>query len=510
MPTDELIQRDLAVLWHPCAQMSDYRGPDGFAPLHIVSARGSRLHLADGRQIIDAISSWWCKSLGHGHPKLKQALIAQARAFEHVILANTTNEPVVRLCERLLTLANGSGPGAQEPRGQAEEGMRPQPATRPLDHSATPFAKVFLADNGSTGMEIALKLALHAQKHLGRPQRTHFAFFENGYHGETVGTLSVGDCGLYGDPYRPLFFPATRLTGLPYRLGPEDPLWMDASAEWPGIEAQLNTLASTLAGIVYEPVLQGAGGMRLYSPDLLPRLRAWADVHEVLLIADEIAAGFGRCGAMLASHLGSGRVAKWPGGQVDEAAGTPSAAGALGHSTTSPLPHLAVVSKGLTGGFLPLSAVLIPDAIYDLFEAPYAELRGFMHSNTYTGNALAVAVANASLDVFEQDDILGRIARLGPRLRGGLARLARTRPYLHNVRGVGFMAAADIRQPDGTPLDWRQRTGYQVYRQAVARGVLLRPIGDTLYLFPPFTTPRQDIGTMIRVMGESLDAVLAG
>jgi adenosylmethionine---8-amino-7-oxononanoate aminotransferase len=249
--TSPLIHRDLAVLWHPCSQMRDYQN---YPPLEVVSAHGVWLTLADGRRMFDAISSWWCKSLGHGHPRLKAALIAQAERFEHVILANTTNEPVVTLCERLLAAANGlPSPywGAQAPRGR-------QPGH---------FGKVFFADNGSTAVEVALKLALQAQAQLGRPQRTRFAAFQHGYHGETVGALSVGDCGLYKNTFSPLLFPCTQLGPLPYRSGPEDPLWMNTSAEWPAIQALLDAEADTLAAIIYEPVLQGAGGMRLYPVD---------------------------------------------------------------------------------------------------------------------------------------------------------------------------------------------------------------------------------------------------
>ncbi len=459
----ELVARDLDVLWHPCGQQRDYRD---FPPLEVVSAQGSWLMLADGRRVLDAISSWWCKSLGHGHPRLRAALVEQAQRFEHVILANTTNEPVVRLCERLLALANGHALHAWGPRAPA--GRRP-------GH----FARVFFADNGSTGVEVALKLALQAQTQLGNRERTRFAALTNGYHGETVGALSVGDCGLYKDAFSPLLFPCTMLAGLPYRSGPEDPCWADAGAEWPNIERQLAPLADELAAIVYEPVLQGAGGMRVYSPDLLRRLRAWADAHGVLLIADEIAAGMGRCGMMLASHLAGGA-----------------------------LPDIAVLSKGLTGGFLPLAAVLTTQRLYDAFDAEWSEGKAFLHSNTYAGNALAVAVANAALDVYADEDVLDQVARRGPALRRGLAGLAAMRPHLRDVRGVGMMAAVDLRDRNGMPLPRAQRTGWRVYREAVARGALLRPLGDTMYLFPPLNVSDDDIEHMLGVLADSVDAVM--
>ena len=448
--------------------MRDY---DDFAPLEIVSARGSRLRLADGREILDAISSWWCKALGHGHPALMAALRAQAAAFEHVITANTTSAPLVRLCERLLAAANGADVAAWGP-------------DAPPGRTAGHFGKVFLADNGSTAVEIALKMALQAQAQRGQRARTRFAAFANGYHGETVGALSVGDCDLYAAPYHGLLFPVTKLAGLPYRAGPEDPRWMDASAEWPALERALDAEAETLAAVVYEPVLQAAGEMRLYSPDLLRRLRRWADARGVYLIADEIAAGMGRLGAILASHLAGDRAA---------------------------LPDFATLSKGLTGGVLPLAAVLTTDAVAALFEADWADGRAFLHSNTYTGNALGVAVANAVLDVFAREDVLGRVARQGPALRGALAALVARRPDLPfgEVRGCGMIAAVDLRGPAGAPLDPARRTGYRVYREAVRRGVLLRPIGDTMYLFPPLNVARADVHEMLAVLEASVEAVVA-
>jgi adenosylmethionine-8-amino-7-oxononanoate aminotransferase len=468
--------RDLQVFWHPCSQMRDYRD---FAPLEVASARGTRITLADGRTILDAISSWWCKSLGHGHPHLRAALVAQLDAFEHVIAANTTNRALVTLCERLIAVANGLPADVW---GAADPGGR-----RP-GH----FGKVFLADNGSTAVEIAMKMAVQAQAQRGQPRRVRLASLQNGYHGETLATLSVGDCGLYAAPYQALLFPVTKLGGIPYRSGPDDPRWLDAAGEWPAIEAQLAPIAGELAAIVYEPVLQAAGGMKLYSPDLLRRLRAWSSANGVYLIADEIAAGMGRCGSMLASHL----------------APSSSRSSSASPSPSSVLPDFAVMSKGLTGGFLPLSAVLTTDAIQALFDADYHDGRAFLHSNTYTGNALGVAVACASLDVFAQEQILGRVATYGPLLRRALADIAARRPYLRDVRGCGMLAAMDIRGRDGAPLDPRRRTGYRVYREAVRRGALLRPLGDTLYLFPPLTTSPSEIEEMARILADSLDAVM--
>lgn len=451
-----LTQRDLEVFWHPCSQMRDYRE---FPPLEIAAARGARLTLADGREVLDGISSWWCKSLGHGHPGVRARIEAQLGRFEHVITANTTNAPLVELCERLLAVANG---------GSAH------------------FGKVFLADNGSTAVEIAMKMALQAQAQRGQPGRTAFAALAGGYHGETVATLSVGDLGLYSDPYRPLMFPVTKLGPLPTRSGADDPRWMDAAPEWDAIEEMLRPLAPSLAAIVYEPVLQAAGGMRLYSPDLLRRLRRWADAHDVYLIADEIAAGMGRLGVMLASHLavgeGAGQIAAWP--------------------------DFAVLSKGLTAGFLPLSAVLTTNGVYDLFDGDWSDRRAFLHSNTYTGNALGIAAALGALDAYASEDVLARAVDGGVRLRLGLAAGTSGLPTVTGLRGFGMVAALDLVDRDGRPLDPAARTGTRVAREATRRGVLLRPLGDTMYLFPPLNCPDGDLDRMVTVLVDSIRSVL--
>ncbi|MEM6332113.1 MAG: aminotransferase class III-fold pyridoxal phosphate-dependent enzyme [Planctomycetota bacterium] len=484
-----LAERDLAVLWHPCAQMHDYRV---FPPLPVVAAEGAYLHLDDGRKLLDCFSSWWCKSLGHRHPAVAAAIADQLDRFEHVVLANTTNEPVVRLCETVLHRANNPDHHLQDKPGQSEAPPRVSPPH---------FTKVFLADNGSTAVEVALKMALQAQHQLGRTQRTHFIALENAYHGETTGCLSVTDLPLYAAPYDPIRFPCTFLKGLPYRSGPSDPRWLDASDEWPAIEAQLAPLADTAAAVIVEPVMQGAGGMLLYSPDLLARLRQWCDAHDVYLIADEIAAGTYRLGTFLAWHLATSDAA-------------PSITKSPNHQTAkSLLPDFACLSKGLTAGTLPLSAVLTTQPIYDVFEAEYHTYRAFMHSNTYTGNALAVAAANAALGVYTDEAIPARVDRLTTELAGRLQDVAdrinaaRLRIACRKVRGLGGMTALNLVQADRSPLPAEDRTGYAVYRKAVERGALLRPLGDSLYLFPPLNTPDADLDRMAEIMHDAIHDV---
>jgi adenosylmethionine-8-amino-7-oxononanoate aminotransferase len=467
----ELVARDLQVFWHPCSQMRDYRD---LPPLPVVRARGCRLELHDGRLLYDAIASWWCKSLGHGHPRVQEALRAQLEAFEHVMVAGLTHAPLVSLCERLLAFANGLPAAAFGP-------------TAPPGRAPGHFARVFLADNGSTAVEVALKMTLQAQAQRGPDGRgrTHFAALANGYHGETVGALSVGDLDLYGDPFRSLTFPVTHLRPLPYRAGPSDPRWMDPEPEWSQLLPMLEAKAPSLAAIVYEPVLQAAGGMRLMSPALCARLASWARANEVYLIADEIAAGMGRLGTPLATQLGQS-----PG------------------SSPAPQPDFVVLSKGLTAGFLPLSAVLTTDAVYQLFDADYFERRAFLHSNTHTGNALGLAAALATLAAYAEEDVLGQVREGYPHLLQQMQGLIEPRPFLRNLRCAGMVAAVDLTSVNGEPLDPRRRTGYRVYAEALRRGALLRPLADKMYLFPPLNTRPDDIRAMVAVLADSVDAVL--
>ncbi|MEO7424263.1 MAG: adenosylmethionine--8-amino-7-oxononanoate transaminase [Fibrobacteria bacterium] len=436
----DLIARDLKHVWHPCSQMRDYAD---FPPLEIVGAQGCHLHLQGGRKLIDAVSSWWCKSLGHGHPRLKAALARQMDRFEHVILANTTNDVIVRLSERLAALAPG------------------------LNH-------VFYSGDGSTAVEVAAKLALHARKIQGGGQ-SRFLALENGYHGETALTLALGDLGLYSEPYREMLPPVAFLRGLPYVDSAAHPLWADCSPAWPELERQLEANRIGLCAVVIEPILQGAGGMRFYSADFLRRLRAWTKANGVILIADEILTGFGRTGAMLAcDHAGI-------------------------------TADIVCLSKGLTAGWLPMSATLVSDEIYAMFYAEYGHGRDFLHSNTYAGNPLAAAVALEAMDIYRDEDILGQVRRTGPQLAAALGRVAEATGRLRNVRSLGAVVAAELHGP-GT--GFQARAGFRVFQEAVGRGALLRTLGDTVYWLLPLNADSGVISELEVITTASIRAVL--
>jgi adenosylmethionine-8-amino-7-oxononanoate aminotransferase len=420
--------------------MKDY---EAFPPLEVVSAQGSRLILKNGSTLIDATSSWWCKTLGHGHPRLREALFRQAGRFEHVISANTANETLVGLSEQLSALCP------------------------PLD-------RVFYAGDGSSAVEIALKMSLHAQRIRGKGKRTKFLALQNGYHGESGLALAVGDLGLYREPYAAVLPDPVIVGGLPYVSGPSDPLWNDCGALWPSIERALDENKDTAAALIVEPVLQGAGGMRLYSPDLLRRLRAWTARHGVILISDEILTGFWRTGKILAVH----------------------------HAGV--VPDLLCLSKGLTAGWMPFSATLVSPELYELFYSDYGNGRDFLHSNTYSGNALGAAVAREALSIYTEPGFGAEVEGLSARLQVVWAQVVTATGALENVRALGGMVAADLKLPDSLR---GARAGFEVFREAVARGALLRPLGNTVYWLPPLNTPSADLDQLAGITAESIQAV---
>ncbi len=433
--------RDLAVLWHPCTQMREHlldgapasRRADTLPLLPIERGEGPWLIGRDGRRYLDAVSSWWVNLFGHAEPRLAAAIAKQANTLEHVILAGCSHAPAVELAERLLALA-------------------------PLEPGRPPLAKVFYADNGSAGVEVALKMAFHWFRNRGEDRRTKFVALEGGYHGETLGALAVGDVPLYRRVYAPL------LTEALFAPSPDAFLARPGQSAASRAEDAADALARLLdhhageiCAMILEPRVQCAGGMRMHDPVYLKRARELCDVHGVFLIADEIAVGFGRTGTMFAC----------------EQAGI--------------APDLMCLSKGLTGGCLPLSAVLATQELYDGFLDDSRE-RAFLHSHSYTGNPLACAAALATLDIFESDDVLARNRVTAARM-AELAASIGEHPSVVDVRQAGMIVAFEFGR-DGdklNPFDPAARFGLHAYRAALERGVLLRPLGDILYWMPPYT-----------------------
>lgn len=412
-----LYHRDLQSVWHPASQMKDY---ETFKPLIIKRAHDCYIETIEGKKIIDAISSWWCKLLGHQHPRLKAALLEQLKKFEHVLLANTTYETIVELSEKLSLLMKAP-------------------------------TKVFYAGDGSSAVEIALKMSLHARRVEGDTKRNRLLALENAYHGETIGALSVSDVGIYRAPYEAFLFNTYFISSLPYVKNKKDPLWLDCGAHWEKIEKNLAPYAETATALIVEPIVQGAGGMKIYSQDFLKRLRNWSRKHHIHFIADEIMTGLCRTGKLLACHY----------------AGIE--------------PDFLCLSKGLTGGFLPFSAVLIQDEIYKLFYNDYDLGKSFLHSHTYSGNALGASVALQVLKVIEEEKIAAKALALEKKMLKHMQSIADETGKIKNVRGMGAIVAADL------ICDSHLRMGFEVYQQAVKLGALLRPLGNTLYWLPPLT-----------------------
>ena len=440
MKREDLIKKDLAHLWHPCSQMKDY---ETFPPVEITSANGSILNTSNG-EVIDIISSWWCKSLGHRHPAIHQSVINQMEKFEHVILANTTNQLIVNLCEKVLKFCPG-------------------------------YDRLFFCDSGSDSVEVAMKMSLQYHRQTGSPQKVDFLSLKNGYHGETVLTLATGDCGLYGDPFKSLMPEVKKIEGLPYVNSIDD--WPGEGIcddAWGGIEEFLESNKSTLSGIVIEPVLQGAGGMLFYSPKLIAKLYHWCERNNVHLIADEILTGMGRLGYSRACEM----------------------AGVL--------PHFSAFSKGLTAGFSPMACVLTTNDIYEAFYDDYESGKAFMHSNTYCGNAIGASAAVAALTVYEEEGTFQRVRKDSVKLIDSLKEVHAATGLFKNIRGAGFVAAADLVEEVAVG-----RAGYAVYQEAVKRGLLLRPLGNTVYLLPPLNTPLDLIDRSTGIIIDSLRAVFS-
>ncbi|ODN43051.1 adenosylmethionine--8-amino-7-oxononanoate transaminase [Piscirickettsia litoralis] len=437
-----LISRDLKHLWHPCSQMKDY---ESFPPLEVIQAQGCYLTLNNGQKIIDVISSWWCKSFGHNHPILKKAIHNQLEKFEHVILANTTNHTIVELSEALATLQPG------------------------LD-------KVMYASDGSCAVEIAMKMSLHSRVIQPQPEKKHFAALSHGYHGETLATLSVSDLGLYKAPYQSACLNnVTFIDHIPYVSGTDDPLWHDCSLHWQKAQLQLEAVKHQLTAILIEPIVQGAGGMLIYSADFLKRLNAWCKANDIHLIADEIMTGLGRTGRPLACQ----------------------------HANISP--DFICLSKGLTGGVLPMSAVLTHNEIYQLFYDDYETGKAFMHSHTHSGNALAAAVALATQKLLNSPGFYESTQEKGQYMRELLEDTAQQTGKLKNIRSIGMVAAADLIVPDNDKTRW----GYLIYQEAIKNGALLRPLGNTLYWLPPLITTKEELKKIASITTQAIEAILS-
>ncbi len=440
----DLIQRDLSVLWHPCTQMKDH---EQLPMIPIKKGKGVYLEDFEGNRYLDAISSWWVNLFGHANPKINQAIHEQIEQLEHVILAGFTHEPVVKLSENLKTIT---------PQG---------------------LNRCFYADNGSSAIEVAIKMSFHYWLNRGQTKKRRFITLDNSYHGETLGALAVGNVALYKATYGPLLMDTIVAPSPDCYLRAQDDSWEEHSRKtFKAMEALLEQHAEEVCAVVVEPLVQCAGNMRMYHPVYLSLLREACNKYNVHLIADEIAVGFGRTGTMFACE------------QADIS------------------PDFMCLSKGLTAGYLPLSVTITTDEIYEAFYDEYTKLNAFLHSHSYTGNPIACSVANASLDIFQDEKIIEKNKKLIEAMHKTAERL---NDHLHvsEVRQQGMILAIEMVKNKTTreAYPWQQRRGLKVYEHALKKGVLLRPLGNVIYLMPPYVITESEIKYVIKIAEEGID-----
>ena len=418
---DSLADKDRRHIWHPFTQMKDWMAEE---PVVIESGKGAMLRDTNGREYIDANSSIWTNLHGHRHPKITQAIKDQLDRIAHSSFLGLSNEPAIRLAARLVEVA---------PRG---------------------LARVFYSDDGSTAMEVAIKMALQYWRHRQQPQRTRFVAFADAYHGDTLGAVSVGGIDLFHAAFKPLLFDVIRVN------------------ELPSLTTILQEQSETVAAVVIEPLVQGAAGMKLWPRGWLGELRRLCTDHGVLLIADEVMTGFGRTGTMFACEQ------------------------------EGVTPDLMAAAKGLTGGYLPLAATLTTEEVFDAFLGDYSEFKTFFHGHSYTGNQLGCAAALANLQVFEEERVLEKVSVVGTRLSAGLERI-RTLPHVAEVRQIGVIAGVEL-----GPYALTDRVGHKVCLEMRKRGVLTRPIGNTIVLMPPYCISDEQLDRVLSVLAESIHAVV--
>lgn len=443
------LERSQAAVWHPCTQMQHHAqtGSPAHLPLvPIARGQGAWLYDFDGNRYLDGISSWWTNLFGHANPRINAALKEQLDTLEHVMLAGFTHQPVVELSERLSALTGGA-----------------------LGHA-------FYASDGASATEIALKMSFHYWRNVGRPEKAEFLCLEGSYHGETVGALAVTDVAIFKDAYAPLVRAASTVPSPDFRLGEAGETPADvARRAAAGLEAHLERHGDKIAALIVEPLVQGASGMAMYDPEYLCLARQLCDRYEVHLICDEIAMGCGRTGSFFAHEQ------------------------ALING--SPIrPDLMCLSKGISGGYLPLSIVLSSETIYQAF-LDDAVSRAFLHSHSYTGNALACRAALATLDIFAEDDTLTVNRQKSAKISVALAPLA-DHPQVKHLRQRGMIAAFDVETDD--PFFSRK-----FYRAALDQEAMIRPIGNTVYLMPPYIVSDSEIDHLARAIQGALQTALA-
>ena len=444
--TESDLARDFQNIWHPCTQHKDF---ETIKPLMVERADGVYLFDRQGKRYLDAISSWWVNLLGHNHPRLNAALNSQLEKMAHVMFAGITHQPAIDLASSLIKA------------------------------SAENLSKVFFSDNGSTSVEVALKMSLQYWQQTGKENKTRFIYLKGGYHGETLGALSVCGLDIFRNKFEKVLLDNLEVEGpdcfrCPYGLNRDS-----CSAEcFEPMEKALDQ--KNIAGVIVEPLVQGAAGMKIYPPVYLKKLQSACDSHSVHLIFDEIAVAFGRTGSLFVS------------GQHDIR------------------PTFLCLSKGITSGYLPLAVTLTTEEIYSAFYDDYNNWKMFIHSHSYSANPLACSVANETLAIVCQNDFM---AMLTPKIRLMKElgqQIAKDSKWCGEFRQQGMIAALELVENNDSkqPFPIENRVGYKVYLEALKRGVFLRPLGDVIYFIPPLVISEDEITTMMNTARECMAVVL--
>lgn len=447
--TENWAEKDLKYIWHPCSQMKDY---EELKPIVIAKGEGIYLYDTDGKKYYDVISSWWCNLLGHCNPAISSAIKKQVDELEHVIFANFSHKGAINLCEKLSKIL---------PKG---------------------LCKFNFSDNGSASIECALKMSFQYHYQTGNPQKVRFMSLTDAYHGETIGALSVGGVDLYSKIYKPMLMDITRIQAPDCFRCPYEKNRENCSCEcFEHAEKMFKEYGNETAAMIVEPLLQGSAGMKIYPALYLKKLRAICDEYNVHLIADEIATGYGRTGKMFA----------------------------FDHANVSP--DMMCLSKGLTGGYMPMSILVTTQKIYDAFYADYNSGRAFMHSHTYSGNPLACSAANAVLDIMQDGGVLDTALENAVYFNSIINEKFASLKNVGEVRHIGLINAIELVKDKKSKesFDHKLRTGYQIYKKALKQGVILRPLGDVIYFNPPLVISREDMDYVtdvaLKCMKETLD-----
>ncbi|QWV99283.1 adenosylmethionine--8-amino-7-oxononanoate transaminase [Geomonas nitrogeniifigens] len=448
LDTETLRRYDSEYLWHPFTQMSEWENAENIV---ITRGEGSYIIDSEGNRYLDGVAAIWTNVHGHCRKEINEAVKEQVDRLEHSTLLGLSNDRAALLAKRLIDIAP---PG---------------------------LAKVFYSDNGSTAVEIGVKMAFQYQQQVGNTEKKKFIRFDNAYHGDTVGSMSVGGIAIYHEVYAPLLFP-TIMAPSPYcyrcALAPEGDCRSCGLLCLQELERLMKEHAHELAGLVIEPSVQGAGGMIVQPPGFVKGVRELCDRYDVLMIADEVAVGFGRTGAMFAC------------------------------GKEGVTPDIMAISKGISAGYLPLAATLTTRKVYDAFWGAYSELKTFFHGHTFTGNPIACAAALASLDIFETDRLLERLPEKIDYLQDRLQRLMEL-THVGDVRQEGMIAGIELVRDRHSrdPYPWEERVGVRVCLEARKHGLFLRPLGNVIVVFPPLSISLDELAMLMDGIEASIRSV---